>query len=79
MREIATRDSREASMVAEYWIAVNRYVDPESGDASSLQKFKGKYVTDSSGKKVPLLTDVSELDRLASAGVLSFESIYAKR
>src|SRR5712691_8207776 len=46
MREIATRDSREASLVAEYWIYVNRYVDPESGDASSLRKFKGRYVTD---------------------------------
>jgi hypothetical protein len=78
MREIATRDSREASLVAEYWISVNRYVDPESGDASSLRKFKGRYVTDLNGKKVPLLTDVSELDRLASAGVLSFETIYAK-
>jgi len=77
MREVATRDSRQASLVAQYWIAVSRYL--ESGDASSLQTFKGKHVTDAGGKRVPLLTDSSELDLLASAGVLSFESIYAKR
>jgi lambda repressor-like predicted transcriptional regulator len=79
MREVATRDSQQATLVAEYWIAVHRYIDPETHDASSLRKFKGKYVTDSNGKKVPLLTDLSKLDRLASAGVLSFETIYAKR
>jgi hypothetical protein len=79
MREVATRDSREASLISEYWIAVHRYIDPETNDASALRKFKGKYVTDSNGRKVPLLTDLSKLDQLASAGVLSFETIYAKR
>ena len=79
MREVATRDSRQATLVAEYWIAVHRYIDPETHAASALRKFEGKYVTDSNGRKVPLLTDLSKLDQLASAGVLSFETIYAKR
>jgi hypothetical protein len=77
LREIATRDSRQASVVARYWIALNRYLT--FGDASALHEFDGKKITTADGKKVPLLTDVTELDRLASAGVLSFETIYAKR
>jgi hypothetical protein len=77
MREIATRDSRQASLIAEYWIAVSRYLD--TGDASALRKFEGKRVVDANGKRVRLLTDLAELDRLGNAGVLSFETIYAKR
>lgn len=79
MREVATRDSRQATLVAEYWIAVHRYIDPETHDASALQKFKGKYVIDLNGRKVRLLTNIAELDRLAGAGKLSFETIYAQR
>jgi hypothetical protein len=77
LREIATRDSRQASLIAEYWIAVNRYRD--SGDATTLRKFQGNRVVDANGKRVRLLTDLRELDRQANAGVLSFESIYAQR
>lgn len=79
IREVATRDSRQATLVAEYWIAVHRYIDPETHDASALQKFKGKHVIDSNGRKVRLLTNMAELDRLAGAGKLSFETIYAQR
>ncbi len=75
-REIAVRDSRQASRVAEYWNAVHTYL--ETGDASALQKFRGKRITDANGRQVPLLTDLDELDRLGSAGVLSFESLYAR-
>lgn len=75
-REIALRDSRQASQVAEHWNAVHRYL--EKGDASALQKFHGKHITDASGAQVPLLTDLDELDRLGNAGVLSFESLYAR-
>jgi hypothetical protein len=77
LREIATRDSREASNAAEYWNAVHRYL--ETGDASALQKLKVKRIVDATGKRVRLLLDLAELDRLGNAGVLSFETIYAKR
>lgn len=76
LREIAVRDSRQASQVAEYWNAVHRYL--ETGDDSALRKFRRKRITDANGVRVPLLTDLDELDRLGSAGVLSFESLYAK-
>jgi hypothetical protein len=74
--EIALRDSRQATLLAEYWIAVHAYL--QTGDASSIKKFRGKRITDATGKRVRLVTDLDELDRLGSAGVLSFESIYPK-
>jgi len=76
LSEIATRDSREASKAAKYWNAVHRYL--ATGDAFALPQFKGKKITDANGKRVQLVTDFNELDRLGSAGVLSFESIYPK-
>ena len=60
----------------EYWNAVHRYLS--TGDASRLVNFRGKHITDAQGEKFPLLTDREELDRLGSAGVLSFESLYAR-
>jgi hypothetical protein len=75
-REIAIRNSRQASLLGEYWSAVQKYL--ETGDSSAVEKFQYKHITDASGKKVPLLTDLAELDRLGSAGVLSFESLYAR-
>jgi hypothetical protein len=75
-REVAVRNSRQASLLAEYWIAVQKYL--ETGDASAVEKFQGKLITDASGKKVPLLTELGELNRLGSAGVLSFESLYSR-
>lgn len=74
-REIAVRDSRQASMLGRYWASVQRYL--QTGDDSALRKFKGKKITDASGKRHPLITDLSQLDTLGSAGVLSFESLYA--
>ena len=74
-KEIATRDSEQASLVGGHWAAVQRYL--QTGDDSALLRFKGKRVTDASGKRHLLLTDLKELDRQASAGVLSFETMYA--
>ena len=74
--EVATRDSRQASKAARHSAAVQRYL--ETGDATRLAEFRNKYIIDASGKRVALLTDLPELDRLASAGVLSFESLYAR-
>ncbi len=74
--EVATRDSRQATIVGKYWNAVDLYSN--TGDASALEQFQGEHVTDAKGNPVPLLTDLHELDRLGSAGVLSFETIYAR-
>jgi hypothetical protein len=74
-KEIATRDSRQASLIGSYWAAVQRYL--QTGDDSALLKFKKTRVADASGKRHRLLTDLEELVRQASAGVLSFESMYA--
>jgi hypothetical protein len=76
LREIVTRDSREATKAAKYWNAVHRYLT--TGDASAVRQFKGKQITGANGSKIRLLTDLKELDRQANAGNLSFESIYAR-
>ncbi len=76
LAEIATMDSRAATMVAEYWNAVNLYL--ETGDDTDLARFHGHSIIDAQDDAVPLLTDLDELERLGSAGVLSFQSLYAK-
>jgi len=76
LREIALRDSRQASLLAGYWDAVQRYL--QIGDASAIQEFDGVYITDADGAQFQLLTNLDELNRLGSAGVLSFESLYAR-
>jgi hypothetical protein len=76
LREIGVRDSRQASLIGRYWTAVERYRD--TGDASALREFRGKHVTDAAGKRIRLLTDRGTLDRLGSAGLLSFETLYAR-
>lgn len=76
LREVCTRDSRSASMLAEYSNAVQTFL--QTGDDTELRAFHGRHVTDAEGNRVPLLTDLDELERLGAAGVLSFESLYAK-
>jgi hypothetical protein len=73
---IGVRDYRQAVLLADYWNAVQRYL--ETGDASALKRFQGKHVTDAVGKQVQLITDLDELNRLGNAGSLSFESLYAR-
>jgi len=73
--EIATRDSRQASLIGGHWAAVQRYL--QTGDDAALLKFKNKRVIDANKRRHRFLTNLEELDRLASAGVLSFESMYA--
>jgi hypothetical protein len=74
-REIAVRDSRQASKLGSYWTAVQRYL--QTGDDSALREFQGKKITDASRKRHLLITDLNQLNKLGSAGVLSFESLYA--
>lgn len=78
LREIATRDSRQASQLGKYWSAIAKYL--QTGDASKLDEFarRRKTITDANGKKILLILDTALLDELGSAGVFSFESLYAK-
>jgi hypothetical protein len=76
LKEIAVRGSKEASLIGRYWAAVQKYL--ETGDASALQKIRRNTITDADGKRIRLIKDLTELERLGSAGVLSFESLYAK-
>lgn len=76
VREIAIRDSRQATALGKYWVAVQKYL--QTGDASALKKLRRKRITNASRRRVPLIIDQAELDRLGSAGVFSFESLYAK-
>jgi hypothetical protein len=75
-KQIAIRDSRQATLVGKYWSAVQKYV--QTGDASGLKKLQKTRITDASRKRFPLITDLDELNRLGSAGVLSFESLYGR-
>lgn len=75
-REVALRNSRQASILGGYWDALQKYL--RTGDSSGIEKFRGKRIKDANGVEVPLITDLAELSRLGSAGVLSFESLYAR-
>ncbi len=68
------RSSKDASEVAHYQNAVRLYV--QTGDASELEAYRGRSVTDANGKLWPFLTDRKTVRRLGNAGVLQFESIY---
>ena len=76
MREVATRDSRQASKAGKHSAAINRYL--QTGDALGLAQFQDAYIVDAKGERIPLLTDLEELEEMGSAGVLSFESLYAR-
>ncbi|WP_433973935.1 hypothetical protein [Tunturiibacter lichenicola] len=75
-RDIAVKGSKQVTLLAEYWNALHRYL--QTGDSSQLKKFQGKHIRDANGVDIPLSVDLSSLNRLGSAGVLSFESLYAR-
>jgi hypothetical protein len=74
--EVATRDSREASKAGRHSAAIHKYL--ETGDPLALAQFKREHIIDAAGERIELLADLEELDELGSAGVLSFESLYAR-
>ncbi len=74
-KEIATRDSGQASLVGGHWAAVQKFL--QTGDDSALLKFAKKRIVDAGRKRYQLLTDLKELEKQGSAGVLRFESMYA--
>jgi hypothetical protein len=76
LTDVMVKDSKEASLVGEYWNEVHAYL--AKGDASGLARFAKRHVTDANGERVPFLVDRESLDELGNAGVLSFESIYAR-
>jgi hypothetical protein len=75
-QEVTVRGSATASKLAQYSDAVQKYL--RTGDSSSLKKFRGLRLLDEYGRRIRLVTDLAELDKLGSAGVLSFESLYAR-
>lgn len=77
LKEIFVRDSTTASKIAEYSDAVQKYL--RTGDTKKLKKFRRLKLLDEKGERIKLVTDLTELQRLGSAGVLSFESLYARR
>jgi hypothetical protein len=76
MVEIATRDSRSASMVAGYSNALQLFL--EMGDSTQLDEYRGQVVTDAQDQPIQLVTNLDELERLGAAGVLSYQSLYAR-
>jgi hypothetical protein len=74
-QEIEVRGLKAASLLGRYWVAVDNYF--ERGD-TSVKKFQGQSITAVDGTKYPLLIDLDVLNRLGYAGVLSFESLYAR-
>jgi len=74
--DIGVPDSKQATLVGKYWNAVDLYLS--TGDSSALWFFQGKYITEAHEGRVPFITDTHELDRLGSAGNMSFESLYAR-
>jgi len=72
--ELRVRSSRTATRIAQYWNAVDHYL--KTGNTSLLRPFRGKTVR--AGKVgYPFLTDPRTLNRLALAGEVTFEDLYA--
>jgi hypothetical protein len=77
LQEVAVRGSRVASEVASRLAATRQYL--ETGDDSKLRKLQRKKLLDASGREIPFLADLDELERLGDAGILQFQTIYARR
>lgn len=75
-KAITVRGSRGAGRVAEYWAAVDHFL--KTGSVARLRKFRGQSIR---AEKVtyPFLTNPELLKRLAAAGEVQFEDLYALR
>ena len=67
--EPADRGAR--SILARHLNAVRRYL--EYGDDRRLREFAGQTVATRDGRRLPLLTDLTKIDRLAEGGEIHFE------
>ena len=70
---VPVRGSRQASAVAEYWNAVDRYLT--TGRTDDLRQFRGRAIRVGATEH-PFITDPRTLRRLGLAGEVSFEDIY---
>jgi hypothetical protein len=75
-REVGVLGSRRATQLANYWNAVQRYL--QTGDKSGLEKFTRKFLIGTDGTRLPFIADPGVLKRLGSAGILNFNSIYGR-
>lgn len=66
--------SKNAREISNYLNAIALYL--RKGDASRLERFKGKTVG-VRGQKIELITDPETLSSLALAGALQFDQLYA--
>jgi hypothetical protein len=73
--EVTVRGIKKARLISDYHQAMKLYRD--KGDYSELEKFKGKYVLNSQGKKRYFITDKKLLDRFIEFGETDFYDIYA--
>ena len=74
--EVATRDSREATLIGRYWRSVADF--SRTGDETVFVRLRRKTVRDANGKRIRLLFDPDVLHLLGDAGRLDFEMIYAQ-
>lgn len=75
-REIVVKDSRTAVQIANYFEAIRRYAG--ANDASVLKPFRQLRLVDAQHRPIRLVTNRRVLDELGHAGLLSFESLYAR-
>lgn len=75
-RDITVRGFKQASLAGQHANAIR--IRAFTGEAGAIKEFHGKHIIDASGNKVEFLTDLSQVDQLADAGVLSFESLYSR-
>jgi hypothetical protein len=75
-REIVVTDSSVAVHIARYLDAIRRYI--HNGDASKIVPFRELKLVDAKGRRIRLVTNLRVLVELGHAGVLSFESLYAR-
>jgi hypothetical protein len=76
INEVATRDSREATLNSRYWRAVAKFL--RTGDETVFARLSRKTMRDADGKRIRLLFDPDVLHLLGDAGSLDFEGIYAQ-
>ena len=75
--EVGVRGSRAASELSKRAIAQREFL--ATGDDTKLRKLRKTKILDASGREIPFLTDEGELARQGDLGMLSYESIYARR
>lgn len=75
--EVGVRSSRAATAISDRQNAQRRFA--ASGDDTELRALARSKILDAEGREVPFLTDLDELERQGDLGMLSFESIYARR